>query len=65
VAYTARTQDGERRFLVVGKVLGRFIVAVVFTFGAAVYRIISARQARKSEVKDYLINKFDKNDDPA
>jgi uncharacterized DUF497 family protein len=62
LTYPGKVKDGEFRFLIVGKVLGKFIVAVVFTVRAAVYRIISARQARNNEIKDYLINKFDKDD---
>lgn len=62
LSYPGKVKDGEFRFLIVGKVLGKFIIAVVFTVRAAVYRIISARQARNNEIKDYLINKFDKDD---
>lgn len=60
IAYPGKTKDGERRFMIVGKVLGRFIIAVVYTVKTAVYRIISARQAGKNEIKDYITNKFDK-----
>lgn len=42
----------------VGKILGKFIIAVVFTARKQIIRIISARQARNEEVKDYIINKF-------
>ena len=58
IAYPGQTKDGENRFLLVGKVLGKFIIAVVFTMRKQMYRIISARQARKEEVKDYITNKF-------
>lgn len=60
--YSGKTKEGESRYLIVGKVLGKFIIGVVFTVRAAIYRIISARQARKNEIKDYPVNKFDKND---
>lgn len=62
IAYPGHTKDGENRFLLVGKVLGKFIIAVVFTVRKQIYRIISARQARKEEIKDYLVNKFDNHD---
>ena len=58
IAYPGQTKDGENRFLLVGKVLGKFIIAVVFTTRKQIYGIISARQARKEEVKDYITNKF-------
>ena len=47
ILYPGKTKSGESRFLIVGKVLGKFIIAVVFTMRAAIYRIISARQAKK------------------
>jgi len=47
----------------VGKTIGRLIIAVVFTMRKQIYRIISARQARKEEVQDYVTNKFKKLDD--
>ncbi len=62
ITYIGHTKDGESRFVLVGKVLGKFIIAVVFTIGRQIYRIISARQARKEEIKDYLLNKFDNHD---
>lgn len=62
IAYPGHTKDGENRFLLVGKVLGKFIIAVVFAVSRQIYRIISARQARKEEIKDYLVNKFDNHD---
>ncbi|MCA0237542.1 MAG: BrnT family toxin [Bacteroidetes bacterium] len=58
IAYPGQTKDGENRILLVGKILGKFIIAVVFTIRQQVYRIISARHARKNEVKDYITNKF-------
>ena len=62
IAYPGNTKGGENRFLLVGKILGRFIIAVVFTIRKQIYRIISARQAGKGEIKDYLVNKFDNHD---
>lgn len=62
IAYTGKAKDGESRFLIVGKVLGKFIIAVAFTIRRQVYRIISARQARQNEIKNYLANKFEKHD---
>ena len=56
------TRGNERRFLTVGKVI-KFIVAVVFTVRSGALRIISARQAKQREVKDYLENKLKKQDD--
>ena len=52
----------EKRFVTVGKVIN-FIVAVVYTVRFGLLRIISARQARKSEINDYLENKLKKQDD--
>ncbi|WP_353480371.1 BrnT family toxin [Haliscomenobacter sp.] len=63
VAYPGHDKDGENRILLVGKTLGRFIIAVVFTMRKQIYRIISARQARKEEVRDYIANKFQNLDD--
>jgi uncharacterized DUF497 family protein len=62
ITYPGHTNDGEDRFLLVGKVLDKFIISVVFTARRQIYRIISARQARKKEIKDYLANKFDNHD---
>ena len=56
------TRGNEKRFLTVGKVI-KFIVAVVYTVRSGVLRIISARQAKRREVKDYLENKLKKQDD--
>lgn len=58
VAYSGHEKDGESRILLVGKTIGRLIIAVVFTMRKQIYRIISARQARKEEVQDYMTNKF-------
>jgi len=63
IAYSGKTKVGESRFLIVGKVFGKFIIAVVFTIRSTVYRLISARQAQKIEIKDYLTHKFDKDAD--
>lgn len=62
IAYPGHTKGGENRFLLVGKILGKFIIAVAFTIREQIYRIISARQASKDEIKDYLVNKFDNHD---
>lgn len=59
IGYPATTKEGENRALLVGKILGKFIIAVVFTVRKQIYRIISARQARKEEIKDYITNKFE------
>ena len=48
--------EGEERWVTIGKTLKLFIVAVVFTIRDATIRIISARQARKNEIKEYLSN---------
>lgn len=53
------SKGNERRFITVGKVI-KFIVAVVYTVRAGMLRIISARQARKNEINDYLENKLKK-----
>lgn len=63
IAYSGKPKEGENRFLIVGKVLGKFIIAVVFTIRSTVYRLISARQAQKSEIKDYLTHKLNKDVD--
>lgn len=62
IIYPGHTKGGENRFLLVGKVLGKFIISVVFTARRQINRIISARQAKKEEIKDYLSNKFDHHD---
>jgi uncharacterized DUF497 family protein len=56
------TKGNERRYVTVGKVI-KFIVAVVYTVRSGLLRIISARQARNSEINDYLENKLNKADD--
>ncbi len=56
------SKGNERRFITVGKVI-KFIVAVVYTVRSGVLRIISARQARGSEINHYLENKLKKKDD--
>lgn len=63
IAYPRPVKDGENRILLVGKILGRFIIAVVFTVRKQIYRVISARQARKEEVQDYMTSKFQNLDD--
>jgi uncharacterized protein len=62
VLYPGATKGEENRFLLVGKTIEKFIIAVVFTMRKQIYRIISARQARKGEIQDYLTNKFTDND---
>lgn len=62
IVYPRQVKDGENRILLVGKVFGRFIIALVFTMRKQVYRIISARQARKKEVQDYITSKFQNSD---
>ncbi len=56
------SQGNEKRFVTVGKVI-KFIVTVVYTVRSGLLRIISARQARRSEINDYLENKLKKKDD--
>lgn len=63
IAYPGHKKDDENRFLLVGKTIGKLIIAVVFTMRKQIYRIISARQARKEEVQDYISNKFQNLDD--
>lgn len=55
-------QGNERRYVTVGKVI-KFIITVVYTVRSGLLRIISARQARESEINDYLENKLKKEDD--
>lgn len=55
--------SNENRFLTVGKVMGRFIIAVVYTMRDTFIRIISARQARRNEIKDYIRIKFEDSKD--
>ena len=57
----AKTVSGEERWIAIGKTLKLFIIAVVFTFRDTTIRIISARQARKKEIKEYITKSF--NDD--
>ena len=52
----------ERRFITIGKVI-KLIIAVVYTVRSGLLRIISARQARKNEINDYLENKLKKQND--
>ncbi len=53
------TKMNEKRFITVGKVV-KFIVAVVYVVRSGILRIMSARQARKNEINDYLENKLKK-----
>lgn len=61
IQYTS-IKKGERRFLTVGKAF-QALISVVYTSREFVIRIISARRSRKRERKDYLVNKFNKNND--
>jgi uncharacterized DUF497 family protein len=54
----AKRVENEERWLAIGKTLKLFIVAIVFTIRDTTIRIISARQARKSEIKEYIRNLF-------
>ena len=58
----ATTKNGERRFLTVGKAF-QALISVVYTTKELVIRIISARRSRKGERRDYLTNKFSKDND--
>ncbi|MCB0676974.1 MAG: BrnT family toxin [Saprospiraceae bacterium] len=51
-----RTVREEERWIAIGKTLKLFIIAVVFTIRDTTIRIISARQARKDEIKEYIGN---------
>ncbi|MBK6902854.1 MAG: BrnT family toxin [Saprospirales bacterium] len=53
-----KTVNGEERWIAIGKTLKLFIIAVVFTIRDTTIRIISARQARKNEIKKYIGNSF-------
>lgn len=55
--------EGEERWITIGKTLKLFLVAVVFTIRDATIRIISARQARKNEIKAYLSNSLKEDSD--
>ncbi|MCB0594457.1 MAG: BrnT family toxin [Lewinellaceae bacterium] len=48
------TRGNERRFIAVGKAI-KFITAVVYSVRSALLRIISARQAKRGEINDYLV----------
>lgn len=50
------TINGEERYITVGKTMKLILIAVVFTLRNKTIRIISARQARKNEIKAYLSN---------
>ena len=51
-----KSVGGEDRWVTIGKTLKLFIIAVVFTIRDSTIRIISARQARKNEIKEYIGN---------
>lgn len=61
IQYLSKTGN-ENRFLTVGKILN-YIIAVVYTVRGSKLRIISARQARTKEIKEYLKNKLNKKGD--
>lgn len=46
------SHESEERFIAIGLYEGRFI-AIVYTMRGSKYRIISARAARKNEIKEY------------
>lgn len=52
---------GERRIIRVGKTATKIILLVVYTLRKAVVRIISARQASRSERNAYIGSKLDQN----
>lgn len=49
---------GEPRIIRIGKTTTKLILAVVYTMRDLVVRLISARQASKSEINAYLENRF-------
>jgi uncharacterized DUF497 family protein len=53
--------NGERRIIRVGKTATKLILLVVYTLRKAIVRIISARQAGRSERNAYIGNKLDQN----
>lgn len=55
-------RGNEKRFVTVGKVI-KLIVTVVYAVRQKAFRIISARQARKKEIHDYLDNKLKQRED--
>lgn len=59
----ARSVDGEDRWIAIGKTLKLLIVSVVFTIRDTTIRIVSARQARKNEIKEYISNSFKEDSD--
>jgi hypothetical protein len=54
---------GEKRIIRVGKTATKLILMVVYTLRKAVIRIISARQAGRSERNTYIGSKLDQNSD--
>ena len=54
---------GERRIVRIGKTTTKLILTVVYTMRDIVIRLISARQASKSERNAYVANKFKKHND--
>lgn len=60
---SGKTVNGEERWVTIGKTLKLFLIAVVFTVRNTTIRIISARQARKNEIKDYISNSLNEESD--
>lgn len=58
----ASIRKGEQRYLTIGKA-HQAMICVIYTIRDFQIRIISARRTRKSERRDYLINKLRKSDD--
>ena len=52
--------SSELRILRIGKTLSKILIALVYTIRAASICIISARQARKEEIKVYLEHSLSK-----
>jgi hypothetical protein len=57
------TIRGERRIIRVGKTATKLILMVVYDLRKTVVRIISARQAARSERNAYIGSKLDQNTD--
>lgn len=55
------TIKGEKRIVRVGKTATKLILMIVYTLRKAIVRIISARQANRSERNAYIGSKLDQN----
>ena len=55
----ASDRKGEKRYLTIGKAF-QAIITVIYTTTELVIRIISARRANKPERRNYLTNKFNR-----